>query len=151
MMYAYVACRPDIGYAVTTMSKFSTKPSAKHYDYLQGIAKYLRLTKDWEIKFKCTAEHPAVDESKFQTNVILPLNLPEFTVDIKQAKLIAFVDIPYANNPHKRRSTTGFVFTYCGGAIVYRSKTQSITTLTSTEAEFLAGMFWVNPVLFLLK
>ena len=27
MMYAYVTCRPDIGYAITTMNKFSTKPS----------------------------------------------------------------------------------------------------------------------------
>ena len=32
------------------------------------------------------------------------------------------------------------MFTYCGGAIVYRSKTQSITYLSSTEAEFLAAV-----------
>ena len=55
-------------------------------------------------------------------------------------KLIAYVDASYANNPRKRRSTTGFVFTYCGGAIVYRSKTQSITALSSTEAEFLVAV-----------
>ena len=46
MMYAYVTCRPDIGYTITTMSKFSTKTSAKHYVLLRGIAKYLRHTKD---------------------------------------------------------------------------------------------------------
>ena len=45
MMYAYVTCRPDIGYAITTMSKFSTKPSKYHYELLKGIAKYLRETK----------------------------------------------------------------------------------------------------------
>ena len=27
MMYAYVTCQPDISYVITTMSKFSTKPS----------------------------------------------------------------------------------------------------------------------------
>ena len=54
LMYAYVTCRPDIGYAITTMSKFSTKPSAKYYEYLKGIGIYLRLTKDWGIKFKRT-------------------------------------------------------------------------------------------------
>ena len=63
-----------------------------------------------------------MDESKFQTNVVLPSNLPEFTVGTNQPKLITFVDASYANDPQKRRSTTGFVFTYCGGAIVYISK-----------------------------
>ena len=39
----------------------------------------------------------------------------------------------------KRRSTTGVVFTFCGGAIVYKSKTQSLTAASSTEAEFIAA------------
>ena len=77
MMYAYVTCRSGIAYAITKMSKFSTKPSAKHYYYLKGIAKYLCLTitRDWSIKFKRTAEHPELDDSKFQPNVVLDPNL----------------------------------------------------------------------------
>ena len=51
MMYAYVTCQPNIGYAITTMSKFSTKPSKYHYELLKGIAKYLRETKEWGIKY----------------------------------------------------------------------------------------------------
>ena len=140
MMYAYVTCRPDIGYAITTMSNFSTKPSAKHYELLKGIGKYFRLTKDWGIKFKRTIPDPTLEDTKFETNVELPSNLPDYTVDINQPKLIAFVDESYANDPRKQRSTTVFVFTYCGGAIVYRSKSQSITALSSTEAEFLAAV-----------
>ena len=87
------------------------------------------FTKDWGIKFKQTTKNPTLDESKFQTNIVLPPNLPEFTVDINQPKLIAFVDASYANDPHKRRSTTGFVFTYYGGAIVYQFKTQILQLL----------------------
>ena len=30
MMYAHVTCCPDIGYAITTMSKFSTKLPARY-------------------------------------------------------------------------------------------------------------------------
>jgi len=41
MMYAYVTCQPDIGYDITTVSKFSLKPHAIHYAYLKGVAKYL--------------------------------------------------------------------------------------------------------------
>ena len=44
MMYEYVTCQPDIGYAITTMSKFFTKPSEYHYELLKGIAKYLQET-----------------------------------------------------------------------------------------------------------
>ena len=41
----------------------------------------------------------------------------------------------------KRRSTTGFVFTFIGGAIIYKSKAQSIATGTgsSAKAEFIAA------------
>ena len=39
-MYVYITCRPDIGYAITTLSKFSSKPSAFHYKLLRGVAKH---------------------------------------------------------------------------------------------------------------
>ena len=35
--------------------------------------------------------------------------------------------------------TTGLVFTFCGGAIVYKSKTQSLTAGSSTKAKFIAA------------
>ena len=50
LMYAYITCQPDIGYAVTTLSKFSTSPSAYHYKLLKGVAKYLRSTILWGIR-----------------------------------------------------------------------------------------------------
>ena len=42
LMYTYIIYRPDIGYAITALSKFLLKPSAFHYRLLQGLAKYLR-------------------------------------------------------------------------------------------------------------
>ena len=41
------------------------------------------------------------------------------------------------------------MFIYCGGAILYRSKTQSITALSSTEAEFLAAISCAKIALYL--
>ena len=49
LMYAYVTCHPDIGYAVATLSKFASKPSQVHYTFLKGVAKYLRCMKNWGI------------------------------------------------------------------------------------------------------
>ena len=51
--------------------------------------------------------------------------------------MTGFVDAAYANELHKQRSTTGLVFTFCGGAVVYKSKTQSLTAWRSTEEEFI--------------
>ena len=37
LRYAYMTCRCDIGYAVTTLSKFSTSPSEFHYKLLKTV------------------------------------------------------------------------------------------------------------------
>ena len=31
LMYVYITCRPNIGYTITTLSKFSSEPSVFHY------------------------------------------------------------------------------------------------------------------------
>ena len=45
-MYAYITCRPNIGYAITTLSKFFCAPTPYHYKLLKGVVKYLRSTID---------------------------------------------------------------------------------------------------------
>ena len=49
LMYAYITCRPDIGYAVTTLSKLSSAPNEFHYKLLKGVAKYLCNIVEWGI------------------------------------------------------------------------------------------------------
>ena len=138
-MYAYITCRPDIGYAVTSLSKFSNAPSKYHYKLLKGVAKYLRSTIDWGVRFHRTKplKHPQFQPTKWY-------NIPDDngfskTVNINQPLLIGFCDAAHANDLRKRRSTTGIIFTFCGGAIVWKSKTQSLTAGSSTEAEFFAA------------
>ena len=52
LMYTYIICWPDIGYSITTLSKFSCAPAEYHYKLLQMIAKYLQVTAHWGICFK---------------------------------------------------------------------------------------------------
>ena len=127
MMYVYVTCRPDISYAITAMSNSLSTPSALHYLYLKHVACYLRATIHWGIRYKRSKLRDDLPPSKFYS--IVPAenatnDLPEFPVDINQAELLCFVDAAYAKDLRKHRSTTGFSFTYCGGAIFYRYKTQ---------------------------
>ena len=46
-------------------------------------------------------------------------DLPMYPEPITNGKLIGFVEAAYANDVSKQRSTTGYVFTYSGGAVVY--------------------------------
>lgn len=62
-----------------------------------------------------------------------------FDININSAQLKGFVDAAHANDLRKRRSTTGLVFTFMGGPVVYQSRTQTVTAGSSTEAEFFAA------------
>ena len=146
-MFAYITCQPDIGYAVTTLSKFSCAPSEYHYKLLKLVARYLCTTSHWGIRFKCSILMTLTEED--YRNGFFPTtsydiqedpNLKElFSIPINTNKLIGFCDALHANNLRKRRSTTGIAFTFMGGAVVYKSKTQSITVGSSTESEFIAA------------
>ena len=82
-------------------------------------------------------DHPEFEPSEWYT--IPDNNGFAESIDINKPVLIGFVDAAHTNNLRKRRSTIGVVFTFCGGAIVWKSKTQSLTAGSSTEAEFLAA------------
>ena len=62
----------------------------------------------------------------------------EFPVNVNRPVLQVFTDAAFGNDLTCRRSTTGIVFTYCVGVIIYCSKTQTLTAGSSTEAEFIA-------------
>jgi hypothetical protein len=138
LLFAYVTCRPDIGYAITTLSKFATCPADIHYTSLKGLAKYLRKTISWSINFRKTISHPSLPPSHI-VRESLPDNFPAFP-SIHSHHLCGFVDAAYANDLRNRRSTTGYAFLYSGAVIAYRSFTQSLTAVSSTEAEFYAAV-----------
>ena len=140
LMFCYVSCRCDVGYAITLLSKFSTCPSKYHYHCLKNVAKYLRSTAHWGIRYKRNGIRTDLDKGNFDDYPRKEKEIGKYPEDITKNKLICFVDAAYGNDYKKRRSTTGFVFTYSGGAIVYRSKAQSITALSSTEAELIAAV-----------
>ena len=63
-----------------------------------------------------------------------------FPVDVNRPVLQVFMDAAFGNDLTRQRSTTGIVFTYCGGAIIYRWKTQTLTAGSSTEVRFITAV-----------
>jgi hypothetical protein len=139
LLYAYITCRPDIGYAVVTLSKFATTPSKFHYLQLKNVARYLRRTIDWGIIYS-----RSVPDKSLPVGPPRPCaadgDLPVFPLPPSSSQMVGFVDAAHANDLRNRRSTTGYAFLLNGGAVSYRTKTQSITATSSTEAEFLAAV-----------
>ena len=139
LIYAYVVARPDIGYAVTTLARFSDHPAKVHYDALRRVARYLRMTKSWGLLYWRRRRLKSLPPGLFQPLSPDP-SLPSFPQPDQPTLLAGYVDAAHATDLITRRSITGLVFMFCGGPIAYKSKIQPTVSTSSTEAEFLAAV-----------
>jgi hypothetical protein len=112
-MYAMLGTRPDIAYAVSTLSKFNSCPAPEHHAAAKRVLRYLQETKTHGLLY-C-----GQDDSNF----------PE---------PICYTDSDWAGDTESRKSTGGYVFLLCGAAVSWKSKKQSTISLSSTEAEYVA-------------
>ena len=75
-------------------------------------------------------------------------NLPEFpTLVIDQ--LAAFVDAAYGTDVRTRKSITGLIVMLANAALAWKSKLQTFTATSSTEAEFLAAVLAAKLIKYL--
>ena len=135
LIYAYVVARPDIGYAITTLARFSDRP----YDALRRVARYLRMTKSWGLHYW---RHTLVASLPVGTFQPLPLDpsLPSFPEPAHPTLLAGYVDAAHATDLITRRSITGLAFMFCCGPLAYKSKIQPTVSTSSTEAEIFAAV-----------
>jgi hypothetical protein len=66
--------------------------------------------------------------------------LPSCPTTSHHLHLIRYVNASHGNDLRHCRSTTGYAFILAGGAIDYRSKMQTITATSLTEAKFIAAV-----------
>lgn len=104
--------RPDIQYAVSSVSRFNANPGKAHWLAVKRIFRYLNGTIEKKLTFK--------------RNVI------------EKLKLIGYCDSDHASDSMDRRSVTGYMFLLQGGAISWNSKKQATVALSTTEAEYMA-------------
>ena len=112
IMYAQVATRPDLSYAVSTLSKFASNPGKQHWIALTRVLRYIKGTLDYKITYGGDG----------------------FT-DLAP---IGYVDADYAGDIDTRRSCAGQVFIQAGGPTSWGSQSQPTVALSTTEAEYMA-------------
>ena len=54
-----------------------------------------------------------------------------------KSQLIGYVDVGYHSDPHKTRCQTGYVFTYGGTTISWRTIKQTMVATSSNHSEIL--------------
>ncbi|CAL5439703.1 unnamed protein product [Camellia sinensis] len=124
LMYAMVSTRPDIAHAVGVVSRFLSNPGKEHWEAVKWILRYLKGTAKMCLCFR----------------------------DAKPV-LEGYTDSDMAGDLDGRKSTSGLLFTFAGGAVSWQSKLQKCVALSTTEAEYIAAaeagkeMLWLKRFL----
>ena len=116
VMYAMLGTRPDIAYAISTLSCFASHPGSPHVHALKHLLWYLKGSADYGIVYLCDGGS---------------LVGCEVTLD---NDIYGFTDSDYAMDPDSHHSVSGTVFLLTGGPISWRSRLQSSVSQSSTEA-----------------
>jgi hypothetical protein len=136
IVYAYILCRPDFGFAVTLLSRFNSCPAPCHYAAAKRCLKSLLRTSSDGIWY--WRRLPLND---LPPAVHVPRTLEDFELDFPLLDdpflASATVDASFGPDIHCRRSI-GASFIYLGllYLISYVGKLQPFTTDSSCAAEF---------------
>ena len=109
LMYLMSCTRPDIAYAVSKLSRYTSNPNGDHWKGIVRVLRYLRYTRDYGLHY---TRYPVVLEGYSDANWIS---------DVKNSK-----------------STSGYVFTLVGAAISWKSSKQTVIARSTMESEFIA-------------
>lgn len=91
------------------VSRFLSNPGREHWNAVKWILRYLRGTSQLCLCFGS-----------------------------KKPVLVGYTDADMAGDVDKRKSTSGYLVTFSGGAVAWQSKLQKSVALYTTEAEFMA-------------
>jgi hypothetical protein len=120
LMYAMVATRPDIAFAVGYLSRFVSKPTTRVWTLAKEVLRYLQGSSHFGLCFRKTS---------------LPF------------KLTAFVDADWGRDRATGKSVTGLIVFLGKNLIAWASRQQKCVALSSTEAEYIALSEVVKEVL----
>lgn len=110
LLFAAQITRPDIAFAVSSLSRFNNNPGMPHWAGVKRVLRYLRGTSSYKLKF---------DGSKI-------------------GPIYGYCDADWASDPDERRSVTGYIFIKCDAPISWCTKRQPTVALSTTEAEYMS-------------
>jgi hypothetical protein len=119
LMYLYQWTRPDLGFAVTFLSRYLHKPGEKHLQAAKHVLRYLQGTIGLGIRYTRDLERLKARDQE--------LNV-----------LYALSDSDFAGCKDTSRSTSGYMIMMNGGVVAYYSGRQTTVALCTAMAETIA-------------
>ena len=109
LMWPAMHTRPDIAFAVATLSKYNSNSSEEHCNYVKRVFRYLKGTLDYDIIFTVKGS----------------------------VGLINYSDSDFADTVDDRKFTEAFVFMLAGGPISHQFKQQAVIAFSFCEVEYM--------------
>ena len=110
LLYLMIRTCPNIAFAVTHLSQFSTNPTDDHYKAAQHVCRYLVGTCDYKLVY-------TREEDK---------------------GLVTYTNSDWAADKIWRRSVTGYFFKLANSILSWRSHAQKTVALSSMETKYMA-------------
>ncbi|XP_056698491.1 secreted RxLR effector protein 161-like [Spinacia oleracea] len=110
LMYLANNTRPDIAFSVNLLARYSNSQTKRHWNGIRHLFRYLRGKLDLGLLYQSR----------------------------KDATPIGYADVGYLSDPQKAKSQTGYLFTYGGTAISWKSTKQTLTATSSNHAKLIA-------------
>eukprot|EP00261_Vitis_vinifera_P037237 XP_019078480.1 PREDICTED: uncharacterized protein LOC109123382 [Vitis vinifera] len=120
-----IVTQPDIAYAVSVVSQFTSAPTVKHWAALEQILCYLKKVPGLAILYSGQGH----------------------------TRIECFSDVDWAGSKFDRRSTTGYCVFFGGNLVAWKSKKQSVVSRSSAESEYRAmaqatcEIIWIHQLL----
>jgi hypothetical protein len=118
VMYGMLGTRSDLAFAVGVGSRFSSNPGIEHWNVLIQLLRYIKAKLDIGISYRRAPGRSTAPISK---------------------SLICYMDVDWAGDKDKLRSTSGTVVILAGGAVSWISCLQRVAAQSTMEAEYVAG------------
>ena len=111
LIYLASCTRPDLAFAVSTLSRFMANPGMAHWKAAQRTLQYIKKTKNWGLTY-CKREGGIKTEG--------------------------YVDASWGPGPDDRLSQGAYFYNMGGAAVVWHNKRLQGTAQSSTESEYSA-------------
>jgi len=112
LSYAATASHPDIAFAVSALSRYTSRPFMLHLTAAKQVLQYLKGTTDLKLVFP--------------------------HISITPSPILGFTDSNFAGDINRRKSQGGYVFQVYNGPVSWKSYKQSMVALSTMEAEYVA-------------
>jgi hypothetical protein len=119
LMYASLRTRPDISFAVQTLTRFMVNPGIVHWEVVKRVFRYLKGTRELWLSYGGVT---------------------------KEMEGYADAD---GSMMEDRKTISGYAFIINGGAVSWSTKKQEIVSLSTTESEYVAVTYAAKEALWL--